>query len=232
MPLAREPRPTVANAALPPLRHCATTERQQRQVLAYVHRRRPWTEVIRRHTFINRTCERKMRAFLSLLLLSSCVSIQAQVYRAIGPDGQTVFSDRPLPNGERIELLVDSADAAADDSAARRGADADSGFLGPYDMFEIVSPENDHRTRDPDGPLPVSLVLSPALMDGHRMVIEVDGIAATGEVPRSTQLLVNGLALGTHRIRVLIEDADSASVAATPSITVHVLRPLPEGTQP
>ncbi len=184
-----------------------------------------------------------MRAVLSMLVLSLFlllpVSPHAQVYRGIGTDGRIIFSDRPLPDAEEHHLPGPAA-ASADDPesqpaaqpAAKRGANPGAGFPGPYELFGIVSPEDGHRSRDPEGVLPVSLVLAPALSQGHRVVIEVDGIAAGGDLPNPTQVLLRGLTLGSHRVRALIQDTDAAIIAATPPINVHVLRPLPESAKP
>jgi hypothetical protein len=173
-----------------------------------------------------------MRArLLLLLLLSASFAVSAQVYRGLDPNGQTVFSDRPLPDAELLELpLRRTPDEVSDETASE--ATEGAGFVGPYEMLEIVSPENGHRIRDPSGDLPLSLVLAPALMEGHRLVVEVDGVAADGELPNPAQILLRGLALGTHRIRALVQAGDSSTVAATPMLDVHLLRPLPDTAQP
>jgi hypothetical protein len=172
-----------------------------------------------------------MRAIL-IVLLGMALHAHAQVFRSVGPDGRPVFSDRPLPNAEQLDLPLSATEPSDSQSAADPIPAASAGFLGPYDMLEIVAPENEHRSRDPKRELPLSLALSPPLMEGHRLVVEVDGMAAEGDLPNSTQILLRDLSLGTHRIRALIQDAEAATVAATPAIQVHLLAPLPATARP
>jgi len=69
-------------------------------------------------------------------------------------------------------------------------------------------------------------------VDGHRIVIEVDGIAVNAAVPIATQLSLQELALGSHRIRALIQDTNAVTVSGTSPVNVHVLRPVRETAQP
>jgi hypothetical protein len=171
-----------------------------------------------------------MRVIL-IVLLGMALHAHAQVFRSIGPDGRPVFTDRPLHNAEQLDLPQSATEPSAQ-SAAEPVPAAHAGFLGPYDMLEIVAPENEHRSRDPKREVPLSLALSPPLMEGHRLVVEVDGMVAEGNLPNPTQILLRDLSLGTHRIRALIQDAEAATVAATPAIQVHLLAPLPDTAQP
>lgn len=169
-----------------------------------------------------------MRAFL-ILLLCMALNAHAQIFRNIGPDGRPTFSDRPLPNAEQLELPPAEHEPVDPPDPTPAG---DAGFPGPYDMLDIVSPENEHRSRDSNRELPLSLAISPPLMEGHRLVVEVDGVAASGDLPNPTQILLRQLSLGTHRIRAIVQDAEATTVAATPVIQVHLLLPLPDTAQP
>jgi hypothetical protein len=170
---------------------------------------------------------------LCLLLVLVGYSAQAQVYRSIGPDGQTTFSDRPLPNAEQLDLLLDVAPAEATDDGQPVHEDTTvvAGFTGPYELFSILAPPDEYKTRDLNGELPVSLVLAPTLQEGHQVMVEVNGIVVEGDAPNSTHLLLRGLTLGSHRIRGLIKGPDSVIVAATPLIGVHVLPSLPASAE-
>ncbi|WP_462328682.1 DUF4124 domain-containing protein [Thiohalocapsa halophila] len=172
-----------------------------------------------------------MRAPRAMLLLALLAPLaQAQVYQSMGPDGRPVFTDRPSPNARALDIPLPADGPAEATPQAARSKDA--GFLGPYDMLEIVAPADEHRIRDAEGELAVSLVISPALMEGHRLVVEVDGVPAEGDLPSPSQVLLRGLALGTHRIRAVVQDAAAAVVGSTPPIQVHVLPPLPEAAKP
>jgi hypothetical protein len=164
------------------------------------------------------------------LLLLLATAVHAQVYRGVDADGQTVYSDRPLPNGRQLSLPpTEETPVAAEASAEDAG---DAGFPGPYEMVQILTPGDDHRVQGAQAELPVSLAIVPALMDSHRLLIEVDGAAVEGDLPNPAQIILRGLGLGSHRLRGRIADADGATVATTPMIDIHVLPPAAEGTSP
>lgn len=167
-----------------------------------------------------------MRVPWPLLLASLAPMAQAQVYQSVDPDGRPVFTDRPSPEARTLDIPLRRA--GQQDAAAVTPRRRDAGFPGPYEMLEIVAPGDEHRTRHADGELPVSLVISPALMEDHRLLVEVNGRPAEGDLPNPTQVLLRGLALGTHRIQGIVQDADGTLVAATPPVNVHVLPPVHE----
>lgn len=171
-----------------------------------------------------------MRVPWPLLLASLASPVQAQVYQSLDPDGRPVFTDRPSPDARTLDIPLrrERQQNAAPAAPGRR----DAGFPGPYEMLEIVAPDDEHRTRHADGELPVSLVISPALMADHRLMVEVNGRPAEGDLPNPTQVLLRGLALGTHRIQGIVQGADGTVVAATPPVNVHVLPPLPDSAEP
>lgn len=166
------------------------------------------------------------------LLLALPVS--AQVYRGIGPDGRPFYSDRPIPDGTAVELPGVKPTAPADADQPPTDADkADQalGFRGSYDEFEMLSPTEGVTIRDLEGRLKISLLLAPALKEGQRVAVQVDGVAAGGE-GTGLQLELKGLALGSHRVQALVVDDAGVPVAATATVNVHVRPPLPEGAMP
>lgn len=175
-----------------------------------------------------------MRTYPFLILLLATFHLNAEVYRSVGPDGRVVYTDRPQPNAEQLDYpATTETQTEGDENSDPVANDPTAAFAGPYELFEIVSPENEHRTSDPDGALSISLLLSPALMEGHGLVIEVDGTPATGDLPNATQIQLTGLTLGTHSIRALVKDEQLPEpVAATAPVTVHRLRALPEAPEP
>lgn len=87
-----------------------------------------------------------MRAPRAMLLLALLAPLaQAQVYQSVGPDGRPVFTDRPSPNARALDIPLPADGPAEATPQAARSKDA--GFLGPYDMLEIVAPADEHRIR-------------------------------------------------------------------------------------
>ena len=163
---------------------------------------------------------------ISLLVVSAGVS--AQVYRWVDAEGQTHFSDRPLAGADRVSVDREVAPGETESSPADRiGAP----LLGPYNSFEIVSPEPNQTLRQESATLPMSLLLDPPLMVGHRLEILMDGVPIAVEEPIGTQLSLSGLSFGTHVSEARIMDA-SGVVARSASVSFHLRKPLPPGVLP
>lgn len=163
---------------------------------------------------------------LSLLVISAGVS--AQVYRWVDAEGQTHFSDRPLTGADRVNIESGVAPGETESSSAdRTGAP----LLGPYNSFEIVSPEANQTLRQESAALPVSLLLDPSLMEGHRLELLVDGVPITVEEPIGTQLSLSGLSFGTHVTEARIMESN-AVVARSAPVSFHLRKPLPPGVLP
>ena len=162
-----------------------------------------------------------------LLLFSSIAT--ADVYKSVGPDGRAIYTDRPIENSTRLEV---SAPPVAPPPSKRDGATNDRGFVGPYSSFEIASPLDNTTLRSERRDLQVSILLAPPLQESHLLRIEVDGVGVQGELGKGTQLRLEGLSLGSHRLQARIEDDTGVVIASTPLINVHVRPPLPEGSLP
>ncbi|MGB5833198.1 MAG: DUF4124 domain-containing protein [Thiohalocapsa sp.] len=164
------------------------------------------------------------RLTIILLVLSSIVT--AEVYKSVGPDGRPVFTDRPIQNAIKLELPV-GAEPEQTKPIGEPDSYVEHGYLGPYTAFEIADPDDDTTLRNDDREIQVSLLLSPPLIEGHRLRVDVDGVSAEGDLGKGTQVRLNGLALGSHRIQAMVEDDSGAVVAATPLINVHIRPALP-----
>lgn len=168
-----------------------------------------------------------LRAFCILLIVSAGAA-SAQVYRWVDAEGHTHFSDRPLPGSDRMS--IESGSGLRDSNPSSAGQ---PGFplLGPYNGFEIVSPEPNQTLRHESPTLPVSLLVDPPLMAGHRIEILVDGNPIKVEGPVGTQLSLSGLSFGTHVAEAHILDTRGL-VARTAPVSFHLRKPLPPGVLP
>jgi hypothetical protein len=120
-----------------------------------------------------------------------CISAgaSAQIYRWVDADGQTHFSDRPHPKSDSVAIESRTAIGGAGEAAE---ALPGGPLLGPYRSFQIVSPGSNQTLR-PDPPsLPVSLLLDPPLMVGHRLELWMDGMPIETEGPIGTQVSLRG----------------------------------------
>jgi len=167
---------------------------------------------------------------LPSLLLAVVLPAGAQVYKSIGPDGRPIFTDRPLPDAQSLVLPRPRHSVPAESGPAQQPGE--SGFLGSYDAFEIVAPADGDTIRDADGNVMVSLLLDPPLLAGHRLSVEVDGVAASGDLAGRTQMRLQGVHMGSHLLLARVFDDAGNVVAATSSVHFHLREPLPAGSLP
>lgn len=183
-----------------------------------------------------------MRTITPLLLLLLAAPASADVYRWINPDGSISFSDRPQPGAETVDTSVSKSThqepASGTDTASTQERitptnpdDFNDAFLGLYDAFEIISPDDDATFRGTDVEVQVGLILSPALQPDHTIRALVDGQEVKGDFPK-TQFVLSNIFLGTHQLKVQIIDEVGNIQAQTPTVRFHVRKPLPPGALP
>jgi hypothetical protein len=162
-----------------------------------------------------------------LLLAVYATGTSAQVYRWVDAEGQTHFSDRPQVGSERVGI----PGGLGPENQPPGPELPVTPLLGPYSGFEIVSPEANQTLRIDPASLPVSLLLDPPLMVGHRLELLVDGVPVAIEEPIGTQLTLGGLSFGTHVAEARILDS-SGVVARSAPVSFHLRKPLPPGVLP
>lgn len=166
-----------------------------------------------------------MRPALLLALLIAAASASAEVYRWVDADGRVHFSDRPVDGAQQIALKK------AREMQAQPETPRPTGDPGPYSAFEVVAPEANATLYDADGKAQVSLLIDPALQQGHRLQVVVNGQPLPGEV-KGTQMQMQGLPFGSHRLSAEIIDGFGVPVAYTPPVDFHLRKPEPESATP
>ena len=169
-----------------------------------------------------------MRTWFLILVLVVALPARSGVYRWVDGDGRVHFSDRPVAGAEEVPGIQQRSGPAASDAATDGEP---SGDLGTYTAFEIVSPEPNVTLRDAQGQVRVSLLLEPPLAEGHRLQLRLDGQAVSGEA-RGTQMALDGLPYGSHRLQAEIIDELDVPVAYTTPVDFHLRKPLPNPGEP
>jgi hypothetical protein len=170
-----------------------------------------------------------MRKLALILLLSLAFPAAAGVYKSMGPDGSVQYSDRPLAGSEPVQ--IDVREEPSDSEAPGPETERPGAESGPYEAFEVVVPETNATIRNNEGEVQVGLLIDPALMPEHRLQLEVDGQQVPGNT-EGTQVILRGLAFGSHRLRVLLVDQLDEVVATTPPVDFHLRKQLPEPAFP
>jgi hypothetical protein len=153
------------------------------------------------------------------------LGVSAAVYRWQGPDGQTVFSDRPQEGAEEIEVrpLQTVPAYPVSRGVSPGGGESPDADGGSYLSFEILSPAADASIRDNAGNVEISLLLEPALQVDHIIRFLLDGQPFGEGVTASAVTLAN-VDRGSHNLTAIITTAAGEEIARTDPVTFHLHR--------
>lgn len=165
---------------------------------------------------------------LPLLLLISVMPVlglAASVYRYTDEQGNVVYTDKPRPGAEPLEVPPVPAvrPLTGPPAQAETPAPAEPAFTG-YKTLAIVEPKADEPIRANDGNITVALRIEPELgvKLGHKIRVYVDG-HRLDPVFTSAQFVLENMDRGTHTLRAEIVEGET-SLIRSEAVTFHVLR--------
>lgn len=188
------------------------------------------------------TEEAVMRRFLSCMFLC-CLPLGAMeaatVYRGIDDQGNTVFTDTPTQDGQRIKLRpltvvpsqepVSSSSKAAEvpaekKSAARSARGASGDPFMPYSTFKIASPQDGYTLQTGyAGDIAVDIEIEPELRKDHRIRLLMDDEISQSAM-HTQAFMLNGLNRGEHTLRAELLDAQGKVRHRSDPVTLYVHR--------
>lgn len=160
------------------------------------------------------------RTLLALLLIPGIA--EAVVCKTVDADGVVSYSEVPAAECPQPVKLPDYSRYAPrpikprTPTAAPAAAAATERFSG-YDSIQIVQPEANGTVRSNEGNVAVSLSLQPALQQGHRIKLFLDGGAVQGEFD-GTAIQLSGVDRGSHSLRAVVSDAGGKRMGESPSV--------------
>lgn len=163
-----------------------------------------------------------MRALclLSLLLFGLPV-LATEVFKTVGPDGETRFTDRPEDGAVEVRVpgvqTVDGGGPVGE--LATKSESEDTPFS--YSEFKIVSPDQDASLRDNEGNVRIQIVLSPGLRPDDQINIYMNGNKLGSG--RSTNITLTNVDRGTHSLQASVVDKSGKDVARSDTVnfTLH-----------
>jgi hypothetical protein len=172
-----------------------------------------------------------MRNSFAVLLLLPALAFaagQPEVYKWTDKDGVVHYTDKPpsdtaapakLPPLQTYKGGTAPPDLTKFDKGARPGKPA----AGIYQV-QVVTPAADETFRSTDRTVPVAVMVSPALQDGHRLIYLLDG--TPDSTPTSnTSHAFTGVDRGSHSAAVTLVDEDGAEIGRSNTVTFHVKPP-------
>jgi hypothetical protein len=165
---------------------------------------------------------------LFIFALLAAVPVSAEVFRTVEPDGTMLYTDRPTPGAQTIEVPKGppSGESPHLPSATPDKSPPQPKFKG-YEKIEIVSPANDEDIRENTGNVMVSVALTPELQAKHKLVLFLDGNKVAEKADMSGFQLTN-LDRGTHELRISAIDTKGKETARSTSFVFHLMRFAPK----
>lgn len=151
-----------------------------------------------------------MRLVIVVATAFIATSVFAEAYRWVDEDGIVHYTDKPHPGAERIVLPSDSHVAARQrfapppappEQAQQQAAQAQK-FR--YTKLDVVSPGPEETLWNIEGELNVTLNLTPALQEGHRIRVYFDG---TPQMVDGTSFQLQEVWRGVHNLQAEVLDA-------------------------
>jgi len=156
--------------------------------------------------------------------------VRGEIYRYVDESGTVVYTDRPRPGAEKVELPGISVyrggvPRAGSPPAGDRKEPAKE-VAPAYETVRIVSPAHDQAFWSAVGEVAVQLETKPELRveAGHRLRLYVDGRPVEGLL-EATAVRLRNVNPGTHELRAEIVDGAGRVLAESEPVTFHLLRP-------
>lgn len=175
-----------------------------------------------------------MKRMLSAGLLTGLLAFgaQAQIYSWTDADGNRVFSDKPHPGAETIQLgptnTVEPPPAPAVRESSRSQSEGNDRQSAPYRRMSITSPGNDEAIRSNEGDLTVRVAFDPPLSSSHLLRADVSGELSSQGIPGTgqaeTSITLSNMDRGTHQISAVVVNARGEELQRSSPITVHLQR--------
>lgn len=168
-----------------------------------------------------------MRVIALVLLLVAAGSVLAgPMYRWVDEKGQVHYSDRAVPGAEEVELqgltsytppAIDTVDVGSTSPPA-----ASEPAAPPQQSIMIVTPAPEETLWNIGGRLPVAVRVEPALADGQRINIYLDGNRVLDGEPGRLAFEIGEVWRGEHSLTAAIESPDGTEIARSETIRFYV----------
>ncbi len=150
-------------------------------------------------------------ASMLVFFFAASAAVAGTVYKYVGPDGVTIYSDRQVPGAVAVDLPASStyAPVGLPATSPAPGEAVEGPLGGVYETLAIVEPESEATVRSNEGRVDVSVTLQPAIQEGHTLSFHLDGNEIAKGL-RSTRLRLTDVERGEHRLEVSVHDAEGS----------------------
>lgn len=148
-----------------------------------------------------------------------------KIYKKVGPGGEVIYSDKPLPDSEEMTVPRNSGYKPVPPPAGFTPYQAPrkTPAQAPIDnSVTVTAPKNDEAFFSGNGELTVSVSLAKAIKSGQQLEYLIDGKQAYSGT--ETSHTFTNVYRGTHVLTVRLTDPSGNSLTSK-AVTFHMQRP-------
>lgn len=157
------------------------------------------------------------RIFLLFSLFVFAFPAQAEIFKYYDSNGNLVLTDAPPKDkavkAEKIETGPTMTIPAINVVKAKPGDAAKAKGKAINYAIVIHSPGNEASFQRMGDAIPVSVGVTPALLQGHRLVIKLDGV----DLVDANVIKADSLDRGTHQLQASVHDEDDKVISSATS---------------
>ena len=171
---------------------------------------------------------KRLLILVTSVLLS--VAANAQIYKHVDENGNITFTDKPPEDATPVSIGRTNTLPPPDmpkPTAEAEEATATVAELEPPDRYSIniISPMEDAVIPHGPGNFGVNVAVTPDLHETDLIQLFLDG-DPVGEPQRQSSWGLTNVSRGTHGLEVRIIDLRGQVKGRSPSVRVHVFRPI------
>jgi hypothetical protein len=162
------------------------------------------------------------KLLITLLIMIS--TAQAEIYRHVDDEGNTVYSDQPSENSEQLSLPDLPTYSAQDASPSFIEPEIEKTVEKPIQyQITVMTPQPNQAFYDDTGVVEVSVELSPELdiAKDHGIIYTLDGHTSSERLTQ-THYSFAGIERGSHIVLVSIVDTNGSVLKKSKSILFHL----------
>lgn len=170
-----------------------------------------------------------MRTILStgivMLFFGVAAHAAGDIFQCKDPkNGRTIFSDKPCPGGQIVELPPGSTFTAPPPPPATGPRGTPSPEAGTYRAIAVASPQSGETLRSAPGIVNVTITLVPGLQPDHAIRLQLDGSRLPDRYT-STSITLEPVDRGERTLQAEVVDAQDRQLLSSQPVTFFLHRP-------
>jgi hypothetical protein len=158
------------------------------------------------------------------MMLLLCTSAFGAAYKWVDENGQVNYSDRPREGAQQIQLSTQRPATPPQPNRAPATPEQTAAPQPPKQLYQRISvskPSQQATLWNIQGNLDITVELAPALRDGHRVAVTLDGTLVDPR-PSGLSFQIGNVFRGVHNLEAVVLDVRGNVLARSAPVTFMV----------